>query len=339
MSRLKIDALILAANEIVVDVRPTYHNVVCETVQRYLEEAISLSPSSKSLITADEVHLLQKKGEFTNYWDLTTAFLMYFTGLLPPVSVATFPGKFHIPGLMAYLQLAGGNLDISVDQLREQKDIAKLADDIAAAGGGLSGGHKVIRRENRHLLVCEGDILKTNIAARLFQEVYLGAELFEELYDQPAFVVQSDGYIGQESLVIDDSVLADVSQALPVGIVSDRPKYEVERFLTTHRIDHCFQTVIALEDLQLAKANPVPDPWPLLEAARQLLPSSGQGAYIGANVGDVQAATAANEHMSFAAIGCLVNAPDKEGLRQALEQNEAAVILDHPNHLKELILG
>jgi phosphoglycolate phosphatase-like HAD superfamily hydrolase len=337
--RLNIDALIFSCNEILLDVSLSYREVVRKTVQLYLQQAVGLSHSSEPLISAAEVTLLQKVGGFTSYWDLTEAFIIYFIEMLPPVPAPTFPSKFHVPALMAYLQMAGGNLRISIDKLREQRDIAQLANDVAAAGGGLAGADKALPKENRHLLISDGEIIKTNIVRRIFQELYLGADLFERVYQQPAIIVQSTGYAEHEALVIKPEVLAELSQKISLGVVSDRPKNEVERSLKAQKIDHYFQTVITLDETQQAKANPVPDPWPLLEAARRLQPAPARCAYIGANRGDIQAAKAANQTLPFTAIGCLIGAPNKEALRKTFEENKANMILGHPNNLKELILG
>lgn len=337
--RLNLDALIFSCNEILIDVSHSYREVVRKTVQLYLESAIGLVHSNEPIITSAEVTMLQKVGQFTNYWDLTTAFLIYFLEMLPPVPAPTFPSKFHVPALMAYLQFAGGNLRISIDTLREQRDIAQLAKDVAAAGGGIEGAHRALPKENRHLLISDGDIIKTNIVGRIFQELYLGADLFERVYNQPAVIIQSTGYVEHETRVIDPSVLEQLGQKLSLGVVSNRPRNEVERSLKACKINQYFQSVITLDEILQAKAKPSPDPWSLLEATRLLAPTPARSAHIGANVGDIQAAKAANQTVPFTAIGCLIGAPDKAALREVFELHKANIILGHPNHLKELILG
>jgi phosphoglycolate phosphatase-like HAD superfamily hydrolase len=337
--RLNIDALLFSCNDILIDVKSSYREVVRKSVQLYLERAVGLMPSTEPLLTPEEVLLLQKLGQFTNYWDLTSAFIMYFIEMLPPVPTPTFPSKFHVPALVAYLQFAGGNLRISVDKLREQRNIAKFAREVADAGGGLDGAHRALPKENRHLLICDGDVIKTNIVARIFQELYLGADSFERVYGQPAIIIQSTGYAEHESLVISPEVLTKLQQKLALGVVSDRPRHEVMRSLKAQKIDSYFQTVVTLDEIRQAKANPIPDPWCLLEAARHLQPTPTHTAYVGANVGDIQAAKAANQTVPFSAIGCTIGAPDRPALSAAFEENKVDIILGQPNHLKELLLG
>jgi phosphoglycolate phosphatase-like HAD superfamily hydrolase len=335
--KLHIDALIFSIDDVLVDVSASYREVVCRTVQIYLEQAIGLPTTKEPLLTVAEVTLLQKMGHFTDYWDLATALVIYFIELLPPVPVPTFPSKLHVPAIVAYLQLAGGRLQISLEKLREQKDIAQMTRNIAAAGGGIEGANTALPRMNRHLLVASGSITKTNLLNRIFQELYLGADSFERIYQQPAVIVQSTGYLEHASLLIKPEVLAHLSHKLGLGVVSTRPRLEVEHTLKTANIESYFQTIVTLDEINAAKAKTLPDPWALLEAARHLRPTPTRSAYVGANPADVLAARAANETVPFTAIACLAGAPDKEALRAEFETVKANIILGHPNNLKELI--
>lgn len=335
--RLHIDGLIFSVDDVLVDVSTSYREVVRKTVQLYLEQAIGLPATKEPLLTTAEVVLLQKLGRFVNYWDLTTALVMYFIEMLPPVPIPTFPSKLHVPALIAYLQLAGGRLKISLEDLRKQKDIAKIAQSIAAAGGGIDGADAALPKTNRHLLVASGTLTKTNLVNRIFQELYLGAELFERAYQQPAVLVQGTGYLEHETLLIKRDVLAHVGSKLSLGVVSNRPRFEVEHTLKAAQIETHFSAVVTLDEMDEAKARPLPDPWALLETARRLQPTPARSAYIGANPADIIAARTANETVPFTAIACLAGAPDKEALRTEFEAVKANVILGHPNNLKELI--
>jgi phosphoglycolate phosphatase-like HAD superfamily hydrolase len=336
--RLNIDALIFSITDILVDVSQSYPEVVRETVQLYLEQAVGLSASQQPLLTPAEVVLLQKAGFFTNYLDLATTFIIYFIELLPAVPVPTFPSKQHIPAIMAYLQLAGGRLQTGVDQLRAQKDIAQLARAVAAAGGGPDRASAVLPKENRHLLVEGGDITKANLVGRLFQELYLGRDLFEQVYGQPTVFVKNTGYIQREALLIDRDVLAQLNQNLPLGIATNYSRIVLEYSLKARKIEQYFQAVVSLDEVRQAKARPVPHPWALLEAARHLYPTPAHSAYVTANPNHMQAAKAASQTVPFSAIGCLAGTDDRETFRKAFEKAKANVILGHPNHLKELIL-
>ena len=337
--RLNVEALIFSCYDTLIDAGLSYREVVRKTVQIYLEQALGLTPSKETLLTSEEVLLLQKRGNFPNYWALTDAFVIYFIEMLPPVPAPTFPSKFHVPAIMAYLQFAGGNVRVSIDWLREQKNIGQFATDVAATGGGLEGAHQVSPKKNRHMLVSSGSVTKTNIIGRIFQELYLGADLFEQLYNEPAIIVQSTGYAEHELQLMDDKILEQISQKVALGVVSDRPRAEVERSLRRGNMASYFQVIISLEDIRQAKSHPIPDPWSLLQAVGQLTPAPAHSAYVGSTLGDVQAAKAANKSAPFLSVACLAGAHNKHELRVAFEQEKATAILGHPNHLKELILG
>jgi phosphoglycolate phosphatase-like HAD superfamily hydrolase len=335
--RLNIDALIFSMDDVLVDVNNSYREVVRQTVQLYLEQAVGLPAAREPLLTVTEVILLQKLGRFTDYWDLATALVMYFVEMLPPVPVPTFPSKLHVPALIAYLQLAGGRLQISLENLRAQKNIPQLAREVADAGGGIDGAHAALPKMNRHLLVASGNLTKTNLINRIFQELYLGAGQFEQVYHQPAVMAQSSGYQGSERPLIKREVLTHLSRKLSLGVVSNRPRPEVEYMLKAAQVESYFQTVVTLNEMNEAGARPLPDPWLLLEAARRLQPTPTRSAYIGANPADIMAARAANEIVPFTAIACLAGAPDKDALQAEFETVKANIILGHPNNLKELI--
>ena len=86
--RLNIDALIFSVHDVLIDVSRSYREVVCKTVQLYLEQAVGLLPSSEALLTPAEVTLLQKVGNFSNYLDLATTFIIYFIEMLPPLPLS-----------------------------------------------------------------------------------------------------------------------------------------------------------------------------------------------------------------------------------------------------------
>lgn len=338
MSQLSVDALLLSLNDIVVDVSHSCRQVVRKTVQVYLEQAIGLSPSDEPLLTMAEVVMLQKVGNFTSYHDLATAFVIYFIELLPSVQVLTFPSKFHVPALMAYLQMAGGLLQVGVDQLRVRKDISHLARTTSAAGGGVNGTHAALTKVNRHLLLSSGSVTRTNLVGRIYQELYLGADLFERTYGQPAVLVHTTGYLEHETLLIDLSLLEALSQKMPLGIIANCSRVEADYSIRNQHLEAYFQAMVTMDDVMEAKAKPLPNPWFLLEAASRLQPTPASSAYIGSNLGEVQAAKAANRVVPFTAIGSLAGAHDKVTMRRSFESNRADFIVNHPNELRDLLL-
>jgi len=339
-AKLRVDALVLTIDDVLVDASQSYREIVRQTVQLYLEHAIGLPGSDEPLLTIEEVNLLQKVGNFTDYWELATAFILYFVDMLPPVGIPTFPSKVHVPAIIAYLQIAGGGrLHTTIDDLRARKNIAEMAQKIAGAGGGIDGAYKALPGDNHHLVVDVGEITRTHLVGRIFQEIYLGTDLFEQIYEQPPVTVQTTGYIDKESLLIDREILTGISKEIPLALISNRPRIEVNYVLQAQNIATYFQAIVSLDDMREAGGRPVPDPWPLLEAIQRIYPTPVHSAFVGTTSDDMEAARAANKIEPFTTIACLAGAHDKEALRKEFEKQKASIILGHPNNLRDLILG
>lgn len=334
----KLDALIFDLDGVLIDVSHSYREAIRQTVQLYLERCLGLSPSDRPLLTEDDVETLKLAGGFNNDWDVTSAFVAYFLEMLPPVMVPTFSLRRDVPSMLAYLQAAVYHLHYSTDQLRAWKNIPRLAQQVSQAGGGQAGLKKALNSQNTHLLLSRGTISAGNLVKRIFQELYLGAELFEKTYGEPAVVIQTTGYIEHETLIIDADLLADLAGRLSLGIATGRPRAEAKHALKAHNVCRHFQSVVTLDDVQEAHAMGKPAPWSLLEAISRLPEKPARSAYVGDMPDDIRAARAANLTAPFLAVGCLAVARDKAAARRAFEARRADLIIDHPNDLRTLIL-
>lgn len=336
--KLNIDALLFSLNDVLVDVTRSYHRVVQETVQLYLERAVGLPPMNTPLITLEEVNCLRRVASIDDYWDLSRAFIAYFVSLLPKVPIVTFPIRFHVPAILAYLETASARLDTNAYASLDQKNIPQLAQWVAEVGGGLDGLYQILPDRNRHLVISTGKVTGINLVGRIFQEIYLGASLFEQIYQEPTVISQSSGYIEHETLLIKPELLEQLRAKVLLGIVSTRPEDEVKYSLKMHGLQDYFQLVISRDNLEQAQAKSFPDPWLFVEAAEQLRPLANQFAYVGTTLSEAQAVQAANKTVPFTSVACLAGAHDVGLIRNLFESSKTNVILGHPDHLKELIV-
>jgi phosphoglycolate phosphatase-like HAD superfamily hydrolase len=213
-----------------------------------------------------------------------------------------------------------------------------MAQQVAAAGGGIEATYKALPSENHHLVVDVGEITRTHLVGRIFQEIYLGADLFEQIYQQPPVTVRSTGFIDKEASLIDLDILMALSQKIPLGLISNRPAIEVNYILQAQNIATYFQAIVTLDDVRKAREELIPAPWSLMEATRRIYPTPVHSAFVGTTLGDMEAVKAANKLAPFTAIACLAGAYEKETMRREFEKHKANIILGHPNNLKDLIL-
>lgn len=336
---LKIDALIFDIDGVLIDVSHSYRQAIIQTVDLFFSQGLGLKYEGQpiSLLENKDVDLLKQAGGFNNDWDVTTAFITYFLEMLPPQSIITQPLKRHVPAMLAYLQVVGGNLQVTMEQLRQNKNTRRLVWGVRDLGGGLPAIHKLLKHRNRHLLPIHGDLLKGNLVERIFQELYLGDTLFEKIYQTPAVVVQTPGLIDNEMLIINRAILQTLSGEISLGIASGRPKAEAEYSLKRLDIRQYFKSLVTHDDVVAAGARGKPDPWSLLEAIRHIQPTPSCSAYIGDTPDDIRAAKAANQTTPFMAIGSVAVAGDKRKLRELFEKNQADIVLGHPNRLKDIL--
>ena len=337
----KVHAIIFDMDGVLIDVSNSYRQAIIQTVDLYFTIGLGMKYGGPliPLLTEADVDTLKQAGGFNNDWDITTAFIIYFLEMLPPQSVITLPLKNHIPATLAYLQTIGNRLPMSLQHLRQNKNIPRLARGVTDLGGGLSGTRQLLKRRNRHLLMARGSLLEGNVVQRIFQELYLGKSLFEEIYQTKTVIVHETGLINNEHPILDSAVLSNLAQQFKLGIATGRPRAEAEYSLKHFRLDPQFTAVVTHDEVVAAQAQGKPDPWSLLEAARQIEPSPQGCVYIGDTPDDIQAARAANQTRPFLAIGSLAASHNRPQLQALFEKQQADMIINHPNELRDIFLS
>jgi phosphoglycolate phosphatase-like HAD superfamily hydrolase len=274
---------------------------------------------------------------------LTTGILEYFLALLDsPLGAPRSPD--NLDEIISYLRQAGQHSHVTTEELRRQKDLHSYADSLRTHGGGLAAARQVLGNRNDHLLWAEGDLRRTNLVKRIFEEVYLGEKLFREEYGEPRLVDHGTGLIHRERVIASKPALAELRQRVAFGIATGRPRKQAAYALETAGILGLFGSLVAFEDIFAAeeklyeesgqRANlSKPHPFTLLEAARRIRTEHLRCAYIGDTPDDVRAANAAKAEMDFVSIACLAPAKDTEAMRREFERVNADVTVKHPDDL------
>jgi len=165
----------------------------------------------------------------------------------------------------------------------------------------------------RRLLATQGIAVSLAAVRDKFQDMYLGAG------DTP-------GLREDERLIPPRALLRELSNRIPLGIVTGRPRAEAEWFLARENIADLFAAVVCLED------GPVkPDPAPVLEAIRRLKVSRAW------MVGDTPDDMNAGAGASALPIGILAPGDDAARANEALKNAGAAAVLTGLATLKELL--
>lgn len=346
--RTKLDVLVFDVDGVLIDVSESYRNAIRQTVQLYLEACLGLSSYDSDLVSYEDVAAFKLAGGFNNDWDLTTGILKYFLAMLDHQPGNCLSSEATSEQVITYLRETGAHVDTTGEALRQQKDVLGFAEALSAAGGGLDAVWKILDGQNDHLLFARGDLRRTNLVQRIFQELYLGEECFIREYGEMPLIHNGPGLIRRERLTISPQVLTELGGRVALGIATGRPYNEAIYALETAGILNKFRSLVAHEDKEQAEQKVFaetgqqislgkPHPFPLLEAVRRIASGSVRCAYIGDVPDDVRAANAARQEMDFISIGCLAVAQDKEALCKEFEHAGANIIVNHPDELVDLI--
>jgi phosphoglycolate phosphatase-like HAD superfamily hydrolase len=192
-----------------------------------------------------------------------------------------------------------------------------------------------------------GDVGSGNIIKQIFQEIYLGNELFQTTYNLKPSVYNSQGYILKEKVLVDRSVLDDLSRHNVLAIATGRPEAEAAYPLDYFDLKKYFKMVYTLDDClmeekrtfnETGKKVSLSKPHPfMLDAIAESLKHDFNGYYyIGDMPDDILAA--ANSRFEFQSIGTVVSAPDKAALKKKLRRAGANFLIEDFGSLKEIFL-
>ena len=366
---MKLDVIVFDMDGVLFYVHDSYRNAIRQTTQVYLQDCLGLPPFEGELVSQDDVTAIKTVSGFNEDWDATTAIVKYFLSLLPEVSAA--PDMAQPEGasatvgrLVCWLRQNGKLMDVTVESLCRRKDIPAYAQVLSSSGTGLGAVWAVLGDINDSLLYAKGDLCKTNLVKRIFQEIYLGTDLFRRLHGEEPFFSQSDGLISREQLIPDPTILRRLVERVQLSIATGRPRGEALFALEAAGISDLFRAIVTFDDVEEGEeaeyrkagkrvALGKPHPYSLLEAVRRIadgygaesrreIPGSLVGgaaryAYIGDNSDDVRAANRAKETLPFVSIGCLAVAGDHSTVRMEFERAGADVVLDHPDQLLDLL--
>lgn len=333
---------------VLIDVSESYRAAIRETTRVYFEDSLRLAPFTGELVSREDVDAFKFAGGFNNDWDLTTALVKYFLSLVdtfPPLSTREGgSGGSHARDILAFLRDAGSRINATVESFAQHKDIAGFTRQVKQTGGGLDAVSKILGTRGDDLLFAAGDPRATNLVKRIFEEIYLGVELFRAEYGESPLIHHGDGLIRREKLIPHRQSLLALSERFPLGIATGRPRNQATFALRAAGIENCFRVLVTHDDLVRAETEHFaatgqrvsfgkPHPFTLLQAAREIAPENSRCAYIGDTLDDMRAAKAAG----FLAIGCLAPAEDKDKLRVELARAGADKVIESLDELMEII--
>jgi HAD superfamily phosphatase len=314
-------AILFDMDGVLINTSGSYDEATRTTVASYICEILGLQgPPSKP----DHETLLafKKAGGFNNDWDMTRAILLRIIDCLGLESAPASPDEWkeHMPS-------------ISCEKAIEKAQLKDFARDLKKAGGGYAQARSMCTPQSESWLLGFGEVRGANLVERIFQEHYLGSKHFISIYRSTPRFHDGPGLIESERALCTSKMLLQLSETVPLAIVTGRPRKEAQIGLKQFELEECFEVLVALDDALHGK----PHPAPVIRALKRLgMPE--RFIYIGDMPDDLKAARAAAAELEIEAyvIGLCAGAPNEEHRLLEIGFNEA---FSDPNKLINRLLA
>lgn len=299
-----LNLLIWDIDGVLLYVRESYRKSIADSVQYYFSELLGLKLRSRLMSEEDTQYFKLVEG-FNDDWKLTYAAVLCFLCKLVEEAGYREAGDFSGGDIRSKIRVLrnlqtkfDGSYDLSVD-------LKKITSRMRENGAGLLSAEKTLKDFfGVDVVESAKKIWFKDVIKRIFQEMYLGEELFRRKCGEEPVFIKSDGLIRKEKPLISLKALEKLSEKYYMGVATGRDRFEAEFSLGFFGYSKYLppKLMVCSEDVLHGK----PDPEPLLKAKEKVAREYGLNekicaAYVGDAVDDIRAAKKAG----FYSVGCL----------------------------------
>ena len=312
-----MNLLVFDMDGVLVDVSGSYREATRQAAYTFLKDCRGGKKLPDPLFSLEELAVVKQSGGLNNDWDMT----------------------HRIISLLLVMADCGG-------KAREQWDMAPLAEYLHSTRRPLSAIMESGRLSKAADKYYAGDVGSGNIIKQIFQEIYLGQELFKETYGfEPQYCAQ-DGLILEEKLFTSKALLQKLAAGNRLAIATGRPKSEALYPLKKHGLD-MFSEIVSLDECEAEEKRILektgcrvslgkPSPF-MLDRIASLYPGAEKLYYFG-DVGDDMKAAKSSRY-PFVAVGIAYSAPDRDAAAEALMESGADILIHSPDELADIFVG
>jgi phosphoglycolate phosphatase-like HAD superfamily hydrolase len=316
---------------VLIDVSRSYRETVRETARLFFKTASLSEKLPKPLFSLTDLAAVKQSGGLNNDWDLSCLVISLLFNVIekPPVYERKDPWERYRETINRC------NLDPLAEFLKSNpKPLSNLLRKTGKTQNAFIDG------------LYTGDVGSGNVIKQIFQEVYLGKDLFEATYGRVPQFYLDEGFNQREQLLIDKHLLEELAANHILAIATGRPRAEANYPLDRFGIRKYFASIMALEDCLEEEARLLktetkknslskPHPFMLDTIAEKQKDLFAAYYYIGDMPDDMQAAK--RSAAGYSGIGILLSAPDKARLKADLLKAGAETVIDDFEQLKLLV--
>jgi phosphoglycolate phosphatase-like HAD superfamily hydrolase len=366
-----IEKIIFDFDGVLAQTSQSYRQTIKNVVDYYFLEIMGLEGEKGKLATLSDIQKFKDTGLYNNDWKLSYALISYYINVILrkleqknvlPKFTKQFSG-IRFTDVQSFIQ----NLKSVGDFLRRigisGTDLANLKDDnivgldlfLAQASlekpkpieTSLLGVDPEVVEDKERLvkLLVPYDLEKPDLLKRLFEETYLGKELFNKIYGTPSFFNFDASLLDIEEFIPTTETLNMLRRQFgKFGIYSGRPRpqgmYILEKYGYTGYFDETesvFLGDLLKSETDMEKLGK-PDPTLFIELIEKLVDREKGVAYVGDGIADAilveKAKTEGLDNLSF--LGVVSSSEDSNKLFNEYSKHGADAVVTDVNDVPYL---
>jgi len=323
--------IVLDMDGVLVDVSASYREAVRMTARLFFKGVGGWDQLPDPLFSLEEIAAVKQTGGLNNDWELTYRIL----DLLML--------RVHLTG-----DIPNGDPWIIHRHVLKNADVTALVQHLSTHDTPLQYllREKDTQRELFIQAMCANDVGTGNVIKQIFQELYLGNDLFLQTYGLPPQLHITEGLINREKLLVQPAALQKLADGNLLAIATGRPRAEAQYPLQRFKLSPYFGSVLTLDDCLRAEraiqakddrtvSLSKPNPFMLDAIAKPHMDYVSKCYYIGDMPDDMTAA--ARSKYGYTGIGFIASAPDKAMLVRALKQAGASHVIQDFDELTTIL--
>ena len=368
----EIGKLIFDFDGVLVQSSQSYRQTVRKVVDYYFLEILGLEGEEGKLTTLRDIQKFKGTGLYNNDWNLSYAFITYYLTLImreleQKSALKDFTKRFYNLQFSDIKSFIQSLIEVS-NFLRRYKvnktDLANLKDngitglDLFLAQANLkkpkpietspAGIDPKVVEDEQSLVrkLVPYDLEKPDLLKRLFEETYLGKELFNKIYGVPSFFKFNESFLDKETFIPTKETLDVLRRQFgEFGIYSGRPRiqgmYILEKYDYMGYFDEkrsVFLGDLLKSEVEMEKLGK-PDPTLFIELIEKLVDKRTEVAYVGDGIADAllveNARSEGLENLLF--LGVMSSSEDSNKLFTEYGKHGADVIMSEVNDIPYLL--
>jgi len=368
----EIGKLIFDFDGVLVQTSQSYRQTVRKVVDYYFLKILGLEGEEGKLATLRDIQKFKDTGLYNNDWNLSYAFITYYLTLImreleQKSALKDFTKRFdnlQFSDIKSFIQslIEVSNFlrcyKVNEIDLADLKDNGIINLDLFLAQAKLEkpkpietslvGVDPEVAEDEQSLVrkLVSYDLEKPDLLKRLFEETYLGKELFTKIYGVISFFKFDQSFLDKETFIPTKATMDLLRRQFgEFGIYSGRPRtqgmYILEKYDYTGYFDEKRSVFLGDQlksEVEMEKLGK-PDPTLFIELIKKLVDKGTEVAYVGDGIADAllveNARSAGLENLLF--LGVMSSSEDSNKLFTEYAKHGADVIMTEVNDIPYLL--